>query len=325
VSARRVVVLAGATATGKTALGEALADAIGGEIVCADSRQVYAGLDVGTVKPEAHDRAARPHHLFDALPIGGRASAGWYSGACAAVRAEIHARGRVPVLVGGSGLWLRAARTGLADEPPHDPERRAQLRAELEAHGSSALHERLAAVDPATAARLHPNDAQRVTRALEVFETSGRPLSWWHAQGSVPASRDESWMVFELNVEPNVLNRRIRVRTEAMFAGGLVDETRALLADESGPALRALQAIGYDEAIAVIEDRLSVPRAQKITSLRTRQLAKRQRTWFRHQEDAVRLDATYAETNELLDAMLGTLAQDASGDGGAIDSPQGRH
>ena len=323
-SVLQVVVLAGATATGKTALGEALADAIGGEIVCADSRQVYAGLDVGTGKPDAHDREARRHHLFDALPIGGRASAGWYAGACAAVRAEIHARGRTPVLVGGSGLYLRAARTGLADEPPHDPERRARLRAELEAHGAAALHARLAAVDPPTAARLHPNDAQRVTRALEVFETSGHPLSWWHGRGVAGAPGDERWIVFELVVEPNVLNRRIRMRTEAMFAGGLVAETRALLDSGSGEALRALQAIGYDEAIAVIEDRLSLPRAQKITSLRTRQLAKRQRTWFRHQEDAVRLDATHSATGELLDALLGTLSQDEHGRPAAIDSPEGR-
>jgi tRNA dimethylallyltransferase len=228
------------------------------------------------------------------------------------VRAEIHARGRVPVLVGGSGLYLRAARTGLADEPPHDPKRRERLRAELAADGAAALHARLAEVDPESAARLHPNDAQRVTRALEVFETSGRPLSWWHAQSAPAAGDGEQWIMFELVVEPNVLNRRIRVRTEAMFAGGLVEETRALLAGGEGDALRALQAIGYDEAVAVIEDRLSVPRAQKITSLRTRQLAKRQRTWFRHQEDAVRLDATICDTDELLDAVLGTLT-DAAG------------
>jgi tRNA dimethylallyltransferase len=308
--ARRVVVLAGATASGKTALGEALADAIGGEVVCADSRQVFAGLDVGTGKPTAEERSARPHHLFDALPLGGRASAGWYAAACAPVRADIHARGRVPVLVGGSGLYLRAARTGLAEAPPQDPAVRARLRESLAADGAAALHERLAVVDPATAARLHPNDSQRVTRALEVFESSGRPLSWWHARGA-PAGADEQWEVFELVVEPNVLNRRIRHRTEAMFAGGLVEETRGLLASGHGVALRALAAIGYDEAIGVIEDRLSVPRAQKITSLRTRQLAKRQRTWFRHQEDAVRLDATRCTTGELLDAALATLAERA--------------
>jgi tRNA dimethylallyltransferase len=312
-AARRVVVLAGATATGKTALGEAIAAALGGEVVCADSRQVYAGLEIGTGKPTRAERAARPHHLFDALALGERASAGWYVGACAGAREAIHARGRTPVLVGGSGLYLRAARLGLAEEPPHDPALRARLREACAVAGPEALHARLAMVDPPTAARLHPRDGQRVTRALEVYEASGRPLSWWHARSAPAASTGERWIVFELVVEPHRLNRRIRERSEAMFASGLVEETRALIESGAGTALRELQAIGYDEAIAVIEDQLSVPRAITHTSLRTRQLAKRQRTWFRHQVEAVRLEAGAATTDELLEAVLATLAVGATG------------
>jgi tRNA dimethylallyltransferase len=279
----------GATATGKTAASEALADALGGEIVCADSRQVFAELEIGTGKPTPAERAARPHHLFDALRLGEAASAGWYAGVCAETCAAIRARGRVPILVGGSGLYLQAAREGLAELPPHDPAVRARLQSEGAAAGASALHARLAEVDPESAARLHPNDGQRIVRALEVYTASGHPLSWWHARGRTGGD-GEPWMVFELLVEPNRLNRRIRERSEAMFAGGLVEETRALLADGRGDDLRSLRAIGYDEAIEVIEDRLSVTRASKVTSLRTRQLAKRQRTWFRHQVDALRLD-----------------------------------
>ena len=283
------IAVVGATATGKTAVGESLADAIGGEIVCADSRQVFAELEIGTGKPTPAERALRPHHLFDALRLGEKASAGWYATAAAPVCAGIRARGRVPILVGGSGLYLNAAREGLTAEPPHDPEVRERLRAAVAEEGATALHRRLAQVDPVSAARLHPNDAQRIIRALEVHETSGQPLSWWHARGRVGAS-DEPWLVVEVVVEPFVLNRRIRERAEAMFAGGLIEETRALLEAGRGDDLRALSAIGYDEAIGVIEDRLSMTRACKDTSLRTRQLAKRQRTWFRHQVDALRLD-----------------------------------
>jgi len=283
------IAVVGATATGKSAVGEMLADAMGGEIVCADSRQVFAELEIGTGKPTPAERALRPHHLFDALRLGDKASAGWYAAASAPVRAGIRARGRVPILVGGSGLYLHAARDGLTAEPPHDPELRERLRVAVAEDGAAALHQRLAEVDPVSAARLHPNDAQRIMRALEVYEASGQPLSWWHARGRVGAS-DEPWLVVELVVEPLVLNRRIRERAEAMFAGGLIEETRALLEAGRGDDLRPLSAIGYDEAIGVIEDRLSVTRACKDTCLRTRQLAKRQRTWFRHQVDALRLN-----------------------------------
>lgn len=304
---RRVVAIVGPTASGKTALGEAVAAAIGGEVVCADSRQVYAELEIGTGKPTPAERARGPHHLFDARRLGEAASAGWYASACGEARERIHARGRVPVLVGGSGLYLRAAQHGLAAEPPRDEALRSRLRAELEAAGSAALHARLATLDPEGAARLHPNDAQRVTRALEVVEGSGRPIGWWHAQ-QAPAATGEEWQVFAVELAANTLNRRIRERTEWMFDSGLLEETRALLEGPGGDALRALHAIGYDEAIGALEDRLSVPQARKLTSLHTRQLAKRQRTWFRHQVEATTLDANDAGVEELVDAVVATLA-----------------
>ena len=237
-------------------------------------------------------------------------SAGWYAAACADVRRGIHARGHVPVLVGGSGLYLRAARHGLSAEPPRDEALRVRLRAELAESGAAAMHARLASLDPAGAGRLHPNDAQRVVRALEVLEASGHPLSWWHErQPEVPD--DETWHVFQIVAPANTLNRRIRERAEWMFDSGLLEETRALLEGPHAEDLKALRAIGYDEAIGVIEDRLTVPQARKLTSLHTRQLAKRQRTWFRHQVGGTILDASDNETGELLEAVVATLGSAA--------------
>jgi tRNA dimethylallyltransferase len=161
-----------------------------------------------------------------------------------------------------------------------------------------------------------------VIRALEVFETGGRPLSWWHARERAgAAAAGERWIVLELLVEPHRLNRRIRERSRAMFAGGLLAETRTLLDAGHGEALAALRAIGYDEALDVLAGRLTVPQAEKRTSLRTRQLAKRQRTWFRHQEEAIRLTAGDRTTDELCEAALATLAawRPGGGTGAAAD------
>ncbi len=301
-SPARVLAVVGATATGKTALAEALADAVGGEVVCADSRQVFRDLDVGTGKPDAGQLAARAHHLFDSLTLGERASAGWYARAARAACAALHARGRVPVLVGGSGLYLAAARRGLAQEPPHDPALRAALVAEAAALGTPALHARLAAADPETAYRLAPADTQRVTRALEVLEASGRPLSWWHRQPPGPAVSGE-WRVVEITCGPAALDERIAARTRWMFTHGLVEETRGIVDSGRAPALRALRAVGYDEALDLIAGGLDRTAAEARTTLRTRQLAKRQRTWFRHQVDAARIDGA-APLSRLLERAL---------------------
>src|SRR6185436_6072652 len=167
-----VVAVVGATATGKTDLGEALAARLGGEVVCADSRQVFRELDVGTGKPSAAERGVRPHHLFDALSIGEPASAGWYARAAGAAIAEIRARGRVPVLVGGSGLYLRAAEDGLAATPAANAAIRERFEQAWDAGGAVTAFERLRREDPETAARLDPADRQRIVRALEVLESS---------------------------------------------------------------------------------------------------------------------------------------------------------
>lgn len=300
------VALVGATATGKSALGEALARALDAEIVCCDSRQVFAELELGTGKPTPAERAAWPHHLFDALRLGRAASAGWYARAAGEACAAIRQRGRLPLLVGGSGLYLRALREGLAPTPPHDPDLRRRLRLELAALGPEALHARLAAVDPATARRLDPRDRQRIGRALEVHELTGRPISWWH--GRTPDAReDERWAVLEIRVAPSELRERIARRTGGMFAQGLIEETRSLLEAGAGEALRTLRAIGYDEAMEVVAGRLDRTEAEARVNLRTSQLAKRQRTWFRHQMEGPRLEATGVAPEPLERAAIEAL------------------
>ena len=286
----RVVAIVGATATGKTALGEAIAEALAGEVVCADSRQVFRELEIGTGKPSASQRAALPHHLFDLLTLGERASAGLWTGAARAHCEAITARGRVPVLVGGSGLYIRTLQHGIAAEPPHDAALRASLAEEARVLGAPALHRRLADADPETAGRLDPADTQRVTRALEVWLTSGKPLSWWHRErpGEPLAAL---WSVIELTLDSEALADRIAARTRVMFDQGLEEETRALVDGGHAQALRALHAVGYDEALARIEGRIDRAEAEAETNRRTRQLARRQRTWFRHQIEAVRIDA----------------------------------
>jgi tRNA dimethylallyltransferase len=281
----------GAPATGKSDLAERLASALDAEIVCCDSRQVFAELEIGTGKPTPAERAASPHHLFEALHLGEHPSAGWYARAAGEACAAVRANGRTPLLVGGSGLYLRALREGLAPTPPHDAAVRARLRAELDAAGPGPLHARLLRVDPETAARVGERDRQRILRALEVEESTGRPLSWWHARTPVAAPAD-AWRVVEVEVAPAPLRERIAERTRWMFDHGLIEETRALLERGAGDALSALQAIGYDEAREVIEGTLAQSKAEARVNLRTAQLAKRQRTWFRHQVEAIRLEGS---------------------------------
>jgi tRNA dimethylallyltransferase len=304
----RVVAVVGATATGKTALGEALAQALGGEVVCADSRQVYRELEIGTGKPSPEELTRHPHHLFDALTLGTRASAGWYGRAARETCAAIHARGRVPILVGGSGLYLEAAEKGLAAVPPASSEIRARLASEARVTGIEALHARLQRADPATAARVAPRDTQRITRALEVLEASGRPLSSWLAEPAAARVAGE-WHVIEIALAPATLAQRIERRTHHMFESGLIAETEALLAAGRGEALAALRAVGYDEALELLAGRMTRAAAEARTSLRTRQLAKRQRTWFRNRIEALRLDAAMGDEALLAAALAGIRAR----------------
>lgn len=300
----RILALVGATATGKTALGEELATRLQAEIVCADSRQVFLELEIGTGKPTAQQLSSSPHHLFDALKLGAHASAGWYARAASETCRAILDRGRVPLLVGGSGLYLRALQQGLSAAPPRSPEIHARLVAEADAEGAEALHRKLARVDAATAARVAPRDRQRIVRALEVYEASGRTLSWWNATPTTPHI-EADWRIVEVTLPVPSLDERIVHRTREMFEQGLVEETRALVAAGLEEPLRRLRAVGYDEALDLLAGTIDRAEAEARTNRRTRQLAKRQRTWFRNQiEPAARVEGTDPKAVGKIEAAL---------------------
>lgn len=281
-----VVVLAGPTASGKTRLALDLALRLGGEILNADSQQVYRGLDVGTAKPTAGERAAVPHHLLDLVEPGeGMDAARWASLADAAIR-EVAARGRLPIVVGGTGLYVRALLHGVVDAPGRDPELRSRLEAEAEREGRGALHRRLAAVDPEAAARIRENDLVRVVRALEIA-AGGRTQSALFAAHRF-APRRWPYRLFALGVPRPELHRRIAERAGTMARGGIVEEARALLARPGG--LPARLPIGYAEAAACARGELGTEELAERIAIAHRRYARRQVIWLRREQDVEWID-----------------------------------
>ena len=276
--------LAGPTASGKTAVALALAERLPLEIISVDSALVYRGMDIGTAKPSLAERAAVPHHLIDILDPSGSYSAAAFAADAQRLAGEIRARGRLPLLVGGTMLYFKALRDGIDAMPAADPEVRAALDARATVEGWPALHAELARIDPVTAARLAPADSQRVQRALEVYVVSGRPLSEWH-QPKATSQRD-AWPMVSLEPASRAwLHRRVAERFDAMLAAGFVDEVRALRArGDLNPDLPSMRCVGYRQAWAALEaDDLRPLRNEGIAA--TRQLAKRQLTWLRSMPD----------------------------------------
>lgn len=298
-----LVAVVGPTASGKSGLALALAERFGGEIVSTDSLQVYRGLDIGTAKPTAAERTRVPHHLIDVAAPDEPYSAGRYVADARAALADIVARGRVPILCGGTGLYYRALLYGLVEVPPVPDAVQAAVEARLAAEGAPAVHAALARVDPEAAAGIHPHDPVRIARALGVYQATGRPLSaWQRTQPPRPAAPEV--LSVGLRWERRVLYARIDRRVEAMLEAGWLDEVRDLLAQGVDPALKPLRAIGYREIVAHLRaggaehgperEALAARIAQ-----RTRRYAKRQLTWFRQHpeilwapaDDAGRLEA----------------------------------
>ena len=275
----RALCLAGPTACGKTAVALAFAVRHAVEIVSVDSALVYRGMDIGTAKPSAAERAAVPHHLIDIVEPSQAYSAARFAAEARALIDDIRARGRLPLLVGGTLLYFKALREGMDDMPSADAAVRAALDARAAQEGWPALHAELARVDPATAARLAPHDAQRIQRALEVWQVSGRPLSAWHRSARTPAA-DLPMVALEPQSRA-WLHARIAERFDAMLAAGLVDEVRALRArGDLHAALPSMRSVGYRQAWAALESGDLAPlRDTGIAA--TRQLAKRQLTWLR--------------------------------------------
>ena len=273
----RLCVVAGPTASGKTSLAIALARRVGGEVVNADSQQVYRGLDVGTAKPTPEEREAAPHHLLDVASPGEGMDAVRFAALADAAIADIAARGRVPIVAGGTGLYLRALLHGVVAAPGRDPALRARLEEEAARMGRPALHARLAAVDPAAAARIRPNDLVRIVRALEIA-AGGKLPSALHAEHAFQPDRYDAVLV-ALDPPRPELHARIDARVREMFAGGLLDEARALDA-RFGAALPKLP-IGYAEAAACVRGELPVEEAIRRVQVAHRQYARRQIVWLR--------------------------------------------
>jgi tRNA dimethylallyltransferase len=275
----RALLLMGPTASGKSALALALAERLGGEIVNADSMQVYGDFRVLTARPSVEEEARAPHHLYGRVDAGELYSTGrWLTEAIAAIE-TIRARGATPILVGGTGLYFKALTEGLADIPAADPELRAALRERADREGAPALHAELAARDAITAARLEPNDTPRILRALEVLETTGEGISSLQAD-TKPAMPRDAWAGLALTPDREALYAAIETRFNTMLAGGALDEVRAFAARKLDPALPAMKAHGAPALMAHLRGEMSLADAADIAKRDTRRYAKRQFTWI---------------------------------------------
>lgn len=284
-----VITVAGPTATGKSALGIAIGERFGGEIIGADSVQIYRYLDIGSAKPTQEERRRLPHHLIDFMdPADPYTAADFRRDALAAIEGIVD-RGRLPIVVGGTALYVRALLRGLCPAPPADSEIREALAQRAATEGWPALHRQLAELDPEAANRIHPNDRVRIERALEVVIATGRPLSDIQSRHAF-ASSDLASLQIGLDLPRDVLFERIDARVEWMFEQGWVEEVESLLARGYDPGLKPLQAIGYRDVVRLIDGEWSREDAIQRIQRDTRRFAKRQLTWMRKEEDILWCD-----------------------------------
>jgi len=275
-----LLAIVGPTASGKTALGVALAERLGGEIISADSVQIYRGFDVGSGKPEASELARARHHLVGTLdPMHPADAAAWAAEANVAI-ADVRARGRVPIVCGGTFLWVRALLFGLAAAPPGDHAIRDRHRSIAEQEGRPSLHAALSAVDRVTASRLHPNDFVRVSRALEVHELTGKPMSEWQREHAFREVRHPARLI-AIACPPEALTERIARRARSWLASGWIDEVKGLLAAGYGDA-RAMASVGYAQVRDAVDGRIAPAELEAAIIRATRVFARRQRTWLHH-------------------------------------------
>lgn len=282
--------MGGPTGVGKSRTAIALAQSIGGEIVNYDSVQIYRGFDIGSAKPSAEERSIVPHHLFDVAEATDTFTAADFAALASEVCRAISKRGRHPVLVGGTGFYLRALLSGLPDLPPRDAPLRARMATiRKKPRGAQHLHAALRRVDPAAAAKIPPADTHRVERALEVYLLTGTPISS-HARPTATAVRRPA-LQFALSLPRPMLHEIVDRRVDEMYAAGLVEETRELL-ERYPPDARPFTSIGYAEAVRVVRGELGLEEAKLETKRRTKAYAKRQMTWFRSDPSVIWIDAS---------------------------------
>jgi tRNA dimethylallyltransferase len=280
-----LVVILGPTASGKTALSLALAEKFHGEIINCDSVAMYREFDIGTAKPSRAERARAPHHLFDGVDPMQDVTAGEYARQARQVLQEINSRGHLPIVVGGTGLYLRALLEGLFAGPQRSEELRERLRDRASRRGSPYLHKILSRLDPATAAKIHPNDTPKLIRAIEVCLASRRKMSQLWQQGRDPL---RGFRILRLGLDPNraALYVRINQRADQMFEQGLVEETKRLL-DRYGMSARPLGSLGYRQAVEFLRGDLTREEAVRLVQQVHRNYAKRQMTWFRREPEVM--------------------------------------
>ncbi len=292
-SAAELIVLAGPTASGKTALALRLAERLGAEIVSADSQQVYRYFDIGTAKPTATELARVRHHLVSIAEPNERFSAAQFQSLADAAIGDVRKRGRRVLVVGGTGLYLRILLHGVISAPGANAELRQQLEEEAARKGTAALHQRLAQVDPATAAAVKPTDLVRIIRALEIHQSTGVPVSEQRRRHGFMENR-YPFALYVLSPPRDELYRAIDERAKAMFAGGLLDEVRSLVQRGFRDAA-PMRSVNYVQALAVVEGRLSLDEGIASAAQQARRYAKRQLTWFRKEAGARHLSPPYAE------------------------------
>jgi len=297
-----VVAIVGPTATGKSDLAVAVAQGVGGEIINADSMQLYCGMDIGTAKLPVAERGGIAHHLLDIWPLTKSAAVAEYQSLARAMIRDIHARGSVPVLVGGSGLYLRGTLDHL-DFPGESPEVRARLNAELDAVGPAALHGRLAGLDAAAAAAILPSNGRRIVRALEVIEITGRPFT-----ATMP-DFTSIYPTVQIALDRPDLDERVALRVYRMMDAGFLDEVRSLLALGLRDAPTAGKALGYQQLLAVLDDHGDITgdlgSAIEATIRGTLRFVRRQRSWFRRDPRMFWLDAS---ADDLVETAMGVLS-----------------
>ena len=273
--------LTGATASGKSKTSLELARLLDAEIISLDSMAIYRGMDIGTAKPPVEERGEIPHHLIDIRDPNETFSTSQYLEASGEMIEAIRARGKAVLFVGGTALYLKALLRGMFEGPPADWEFRKQVEKEIEDSGGEFLHERLQMVDPVAAHNIHPNDHRRLIRALEVFSTTGKPISHWQMEFDSPTPAEQC-RVFAIRHPREILHQRIEQRVGSMFDAGLIEEVRGLIEKHGELSHTAAQAVGYREVIAHLDGKHSEEETRELVLFRTRRFARHQETWFRN-------------------------------------------
>ncbi|OEU74433.1 MAG: tRNA (adenosine(37)-N6)-dimethylallyltransferase MiaA [Desulfuromonadales bacterium C00003093] len=281
-----VIVICGPTALGKTAVALELARVFNGEIIGADSMQIYRYMDIGTAKPTPYEQASIPHHMIDIVDPDESFSAMQYAKMAHEEIMKLHAQGITPFVVGGTGFYIKALVHGLFMARPVDTDIRMRLKEEAAVHGAVSLHKRLSKCDPDAAERIHPNDTYRIIRALEIYETTGKSISKYHSEHGF-ADRQLKVLKIGLHINRNLLYDRINRRVDAMIEAGLVDEVKGLLGMGYSENLKSMQSIGYRHMVDFIKGRLSWDETLRTLKRDTRRYAKRQMTWFRSDSEIV--------------------------------------